>query len=66
MSNFASLKISGNLFRVSSKLMVVSFVDVKTVELGNTFGTDFTSEPRITLAQNTNGIMTLNILLTGI
>ncbi|SVC12171.1 uncharacterized protein METZ01_LOCUS265025 [marine metagenome] len=46
--------------------MVVSFVDVKTVGLGNTFGTDFNSEPRITLAQNTNGIMTLNILLTGI
>ena len=66
MSNFASLRISGNLFRVSSIFRVVSFEDVKTVVLGNTFAMDFTSEPRITLAQNTNGIMSLNNLLTGI
>jgi hypothetical protein len=66
MSNFASLKISGNLFRVSSILRVVSFVEVKTVELGNTFETDFASAPRTALTQNTNDIMTLNVLSKGI
>ena len=69
ISNFASFSISGNLFRVSSTVIieVVSFVAVvKTEALGNTLEIDFASEPSKDLVKTSKNTIALSMLFKGI
>ena len=66
ISNFASRKISGKRFLVSSMLRVVSIFTVNTDASGKTFETDFASALNKSPVKKNIRIIALSILYKGI